>query len=158
MAVIISSLLFTKLDINGNRWVDGYLLVEYRDAGYSPGGENIDLTSRFRRVEHIEAFPASGVLDYNPRANYGDLPGNAGSGRLQLFYGGSGNININISGLPVSILSGTILSFASGVMHGGSGRLAFGGSGFINAGQVQTEILSGIAVSGIRAKIYVLGG
>lgn len=158
MGVIISSILFAKEDIQGNRYTDGYLLYEFRDTGYSPGGEIMDLTNFFTRLEHIEAFPASGALEYNPRVNQGDFPTNAGSGRVQAWYFGSGLLNLNISGIPVSILSGTILSFASGVMHGGSGRLAFGGSGFINAGAlVPTEVLSGVALSGMRTKLYVLG-
>lgn len=158
MAVIVSSILFAKQDIQGNRYTDGYLLVEFRDTGYMPGGEVIDLTANFNRIEHIEAFPASGALEYNPRVNQGDFPANAGSGRVQAWYLGSGVLNLNISGLPVSILSGTILSFASGIMHGGSGRLAFGGSGFVNAGAlVPTEVLSGVALSGMRTKLYVLG-
>ena len=152
MATIISSLLFAKEDINGNPFTDGYLLVEYRDAGYTPGGENLNLTSYFRRVEHIETFPASGALEYQPRVNYADLPGNAGSGRLQLWYSGSGVLNI--SGIAITILSGHPF-LISGFIGPVSGRIA--AQAAINAGVAPIEILSGTAVSGVRTKIYVLG-
>ena len=159
MGAIISSIVFTEKDDRGNPWTKAYLLWEFRDTGYSPGGENINLTALFRRVEHIEMFPSSGVLEYQPRPNYGDFPANAGSGRVQLWYGGSGIVTLNISGLPIQILSGTTLTLASGNTAGGpiSGRVNAVGSGAFNAGLAQVEILSGVAVSGIRAKLFILG-
>jgi hypothetical protein len=159
MGSIISSLVFTRKDDRGNPITEAYLLWEFRDANYTPGGENINLTSLFRRVEHIAMWPASGALEYNPRPNYGDFPANAGSGRVQLWYSASGIVTLNISGLPVQILSGTSLTLASGNTVGGpiSGRVGLPGSGAFNAGIAPVEILSGTAVSGIRTKLHVLG-
>ena len=158
MGTIISPRVFTTRDDAGNPEVTVVGIFEYRDAGLQPGGESIDLSPYMRRVEMIFAQPISGALLNDPRPNATDFPGNAGSGRMELYTLGSGLVNVNISGLPVSILSGTIISFASGVMHGGSARLTFGGSGFfaINTA-TPTQLLSGTAVSGTRAYIRAFG-
>lgn len=157
MGTLISPITFTKRDVAGNAFVEVLSIFEYTSAGILPVGESIDLSNYMRRVEMIQAQPISGVFLYEARPNATDFPGNAGSGRMELYYGGSSTININISGLPVSILSGTLVSFSSGLSHGGSGRLAFGGSGFMNAGLANVQVLSGTAVSGTRAYIRAFG-
>ena len=158
MGTLISPIVFTKRDIAGNAFTEVLAIYEYRDAGIQPGGEAIDLSAYMRRVEMVTAQAISGALLNDPRPNATDFPGNAGSGRMELYTLGSGLVNVNISGLPVSILSGTIISFASGVMHGGSGRLAFGGSGFFNINTApNAQLLSGTAVSGTRAYIRAFG-
>ena len=158
MGTLISPIVFTRKDDAGNPSVEVLAIFEYRDAGLQPGGESIDLSNYMRRVEMVQAQAISGALLNEPRPNATDFPGNAGSGRMELYTLGSGLVNVNISGLPVTILSGTILSFASGVMHGGSARLTFGGSGFfaINTA-TPTQLLSGTAVSGTRAYIRAFG-
>lgn len=165
MATVISSVLFTQTDDRGNRWVNGYFLAEFRDALYTPGGENLNLSSFMRRVDHIAAYPASGVLEYQPRPNYGDFPAQAGSGRMQLWYGGSGIVTLNISGALLSITSGqqmfvpvaSAVFSTSNTIQAISGRLSLAGSGAFAAGFTPVEILSGTAVSGIRMKIFALG-
>lgn len=128
MAVVISSLVFTKKDIAGNSFVEGYFLVEFRDAGYTPGGEAMDLSSFMRRAEFVQATPASGALDYEARPSYTDYPGNAGSGRVTLHY--------LRSSLGISIISGTVN---------------------IAPAQLRAELLSGVAVSGARAIVHAIG-
>ena len=157
MGTIISPIVFTKRDIAGNAFTEVLAIFEYRAAGLLPAGESIDLSPYMRRVEYIQAQAISGVLLNDPRPNATDFPGNAGSGRMELYTLGSGLVNVNISGLPVSILSGTIISFASGAMHGGSARLTFGGSGFFNFDTGNAQLLSGTAVSGTRAYIRAFG-
>jgi hypothetical protein len=162
MAVVISSRTVQMIDAVGGRLTQGFFLVEYRDANYTPGGENLVLNSYFRNIEHITAAPASGALEYTPRPNYGDFPTNGGSGRLQLWYSASGLVTLNVSGLPIQILSGNISNLSGlGGLPGGatiaSGRIGVVGSGAFNVGIAPIEILSGTAVSGIRTKLFVVG-
>ena len=157
MAIVVSGIVFTRSDNAGNPWTEGYFLIEFRDARYTPGGEAMDLSAYMRRVEFMHAQPISGALTYEPRPMATDFPGNAGSGRLTLHYVDSGIVTLHVSGLPIQILSGSIVSLASGMSNAGSGRIGLVGSGAFNAGIVTTEILSGTAVSGVRAYIHTLG-
>lgn len=101
---IISSIVFTKKDLTGNNWVETWLLWEFTQAGYTPGGENINLTPYFSRVEMAQAQSVSGAIEFTARHNAADLPGNAGSGRVQLMrvVSGAGNFIEVVSGAAVS--------------------------------------------------------
>ena len=156
MGVLISPIVLTRRDVVGNEYVDLYSIYEYRDAGIQPGGEAIDLSAYMRRVEYIQAQPISGVLLNEPRPNATDFPGNAGSGRMELYTLGSGLVTVNISGLPITILSGHPF-LVSGFIGPVSGRLNIGGSGFFNFNTPPAQILSGTAVSGARAYIHAFG-
>ena len=159
MAVVISSVLFTKKDVAGNPWTEAWAVIEFRDANYSPGGENLALANEFSRIEYILVTPLSGNNNYRPETNMGDYPTNGGSGRLQLYYMASGSVALNVSGLPIQILSGTTLTLASGNTASGpfSGRIGIAASGNLAVGLLPVEILSGTAVSGTRALIHALG-
>ena len=157
MGTLISPIVRTTRDDAGNPFVEVYSIFEYTNAGISPGGESIDLSPYMRRAENIIAQPISGVLLYQPRPNVTDFPGNAGSGRMELYYVGSGIVTLNISGLPIQILSGSIVSLASGMNNAGSGRIGLTGSGAFNAGIDFIQVLSGTAVSGTRAYIRAFG-
>lgn len=156
MAIVISSTVFTRQDMMGNPWVEGWFLVEFRDANYTLGGENLALNTYMSRIEHINAQFVSGNNNYETSPNLADYPANAGSGRLQLYYMGSGIVTLNISGLRVGIQSGALI-VTSGVGPVQSGRIEVTGSGAFNAGLLKIEILSGVAVSGTRTKLHVLG-
>ncbi len=163
---VISAIVFTKRDIAGNNWVEAWILWEHTQAGYTPSGENINLTPYFTRVEMAMARPASGALNYSPVPTGGDWPGNAGSGRMSLFYAASGVIVA--SGVGISIASGVVLMTSN---QGGGGASYLSGTALIanlhsgsitaqlniNAGLAQVEVLSGVAVSGVRSYIHVLG-
>ena len=156
MGVLISPIVFTKRDIAGNQFTEVLSIYEYRDAGLQPGGEAIDLSAYMRRVENIHAQAISGVLLNDPRPNATDFPGNAGSGRMELYTLGSGLVTVNISGLPITILSGHPF-LVSGFIGPVSGRLNIGGSGFFNFNTANAQLLSGTAVSGTRAYIRAFG-
>ena len=158
MGTLISPIVLTRRDVQGNEYVDVYSIFEYRDAGIQPTGESIDLSNFMRRVENIHAPPISGALLYDPRPNATDFPGNAGSGRMELHSLVSGIVTLNVSGLPIQILSGAISNLSGlGGLPGGitiaSGRLGLTGSGAFNAGIQMGSLLSGTAVSGARAYI-----
>ena len=165
---IISSIVFTKKDISGNQWVEAHILFEFRNA-YVPGGEAVDLTPFFQRVElpvggpNIASGQASGYL---PRVNAADIPGNPGSSRIQLFYGASGIVTLNISGIGVSVASGTLLTTSGiagvqsgfaviGTLH--SGSISATASGVLGVGVASVEVLSGQATSGFRTYQSYLG-
>jgi hypothetical protein len=152
VGVLISPIVLTRRDVQGNEFVDLYSIYEYRDAGIQPTGEAIDLSNFMRRVENIHAQPVSGVLLYEPRPNATDFPGNAGSGRMELYYLGSGVLQI--SGLAITIVSGHPF-LISGFIGPVSGRIAVQGN--VNAGLAMTPVLSGTAVSGARAYIHAFG-
>lgn len=169
MSTVVSSLIFTRKDIAGNPHVEGYFLVEFRDARYTPGGESVDLSAYMRRIEFVQTQPVSGILDYEPRPSMTDYPGNAGSGRMTLHYLRSSIVTIHMSGLGIQILSGQSLALSGALISGQgvqsntllsvlfSGLLVAITSGSIAPGQIRTEILSGTAVSGTRAVIHALG-
>ena len=115
MGVLISPIVRTTRDDAGNPMVDVYSIYEYRDTGLLPTGEAIDLSAFMRRTEYIHATPISGGQLWETRPNATDFPGNAGSGRMELYSMGSGIVTLNISGLPIQILSGSIISLASGL-------------------------------------------
>ena len=152
MGVLISPIVLTRRDVAGNEYVDLYSIYEYRDAGIQPTGEAVDLSAFMRRVENIHAQPVSGVLLYEPRPNATDFPGNAGSGRMELYYLGSGVLQI--SGLAITIISGHPF-LVSGFIGPVSGRIAVQGN--VNAGLAMAPLLSGTAVSGARAYIHAFG-
>ena len=156
MGVLISPIVLTRRDEAGNPFVDLYSIYEYRDAGIQPTGEAVDLSAYMRRVEYLHAQPVSGAFLYEPRPNATDFPGNAGSGRMELYYLGSGLVTLNISGLAVNVISGHPF-IVSGVIGAMSGRIGVTGSGAFNASIAQTQILSGTAVSGARAYIHAFG-
>ena len=156
MGTLISPIVFTRRDIAGNQYAEVLAIYEYRDAGLQPTGEAIDLSAYMRRVEMIQAQPISGAFLYDPRPNATDFPGNAGSGRMELYYGGSSTILLNISGAGVQITSGQTFA-VSGVLRLISGLLVLGGSGALAAGLASVQILSGTAVSGTRAYIRAFG-
>ena len=156
MGVLISPIVLTRRDVAGNEYADVYSIYEYRDAGIQPGGENIPLDPYMRRVENIHAQPISGILLYEPRPNATDFPGNAGSGRMELYSLGSAIVTLNISGLAITIISGHPF-LVSGFIGPVSGRIAVTGSGAFNAGIQMAQILSGTAVSGARAYIHAFG-
>mgnify|MGYP001596690385 FL=1 len=156
MGTLISPLVFTKRDIAGNAFTEVLAIFEYTSAGILPTGESIDLSNFMRRVEMIQAQAISGALLNDPRPNATDFPGNAGSGRMELYTLGSGLVNVNISGLPITILSGHPF-LVSGFIGPVSGRLNIGGSGFFNFNTANAQLLSGTAVSGTRAYIRAFG-
>lgn len=157
MGTLISPIVLTRRDIAGNAFVEVYSIFEYRDAGILPTGESIDLSSYMRRVEMIQAQPISGALLHEPRPNASDFPGNAGSGRMELYSLGSGTVTLNISGVAINILSGHPF-IVSGRIGSMSGLINVTGSGFVNAGVMQrVTVLSGTAVSGTRAYIHAFG-
>ena len=156
MGTLISPIVFTRRDDAGNPWVEVLSIFEYRDAGLQPGGESIDLSAYMRRVEVVTAQAISGALLNDPRPNATDFPGNAGSGRMELYTLGSGLVTVNISGLPITILSGHPF-LVSGFIGPVSGRLNIGGSGFFNFNTANAQLLSGTAVSGTRAYIRAFG-
>ena len=156
MGVLISPIVRTVRDIQGNEAVDVYSIYEYRDAGIQPGGETIDLSPYMRRAEYIHAQPVSGVFLYEPRPNATDFPGNPGSGRMELYYTGSGLVTVNVSGLAITILSGHPF-LISGFIGPVSGRIAVQGSGSFAVGLAPIQLLSGTAVSGVRAYVHAFG-
>ena len=160
MAIIVSSLVFVKVDQMGNPHTEAYCLIEFRDARYTLGGEAMDLSAIMRRVEVPPMVGrVSGVSqDYEVRPNVADYPGNAGSGRLELYYANSGIVTLNISGIPIQILSGSLVSLASGMSNAGSGRIGLVSSGDLGIGLGKAEILSGTtSISGIRAMLHLIG-
>jgi hypothetical protein len=156
VGVLISPIVRTVRDIQGNEAVDVYSIYEYRDAGIQPGGETIDLSPYMRRAEFIHAQPVSGVFLYEARPNATDFPGNPGSGRMELYYTGSGIVTLAISGLGIQVTSGQTFT-VSGVLPLISGRLVIGGSGTFAVGLNPIQLLSGTAVSGVRAYIHAFG-
>lgn len=155
MATIISARIHTLKDEAGNPLTLGWLLVEFRDAGYLPGGEVLDLSTRFRRVEEVLLNPASGALNYWPVVNQADFPGDPRSGRLQLHYIGSAAVTVNTSGQNITVTSGQDQPF-SGETAVWSGQLTQQATAW-RPETALAELRSGIAVSGTRAKVFVLG-
>lgn len=179
---VISAEVFELKDQAGNPRSFGWFLYEFRGT-YVPGGIAVDLSSYMRRVAGMVANPASGTLNVLPFPNETDFPADARSGRAQLFFVGSGAVtvntsgmvvNLNTSGLGLSIASGTE-PFLSGQLISGnisgqvqmlltSGRLAAQTSGQLT-GQATAwlpnsylaEVVSGIATSGTRARIFAMG-
>lgn len=164
MGVVVSSLLFTKADIAGVLWTEGWFVAEFRDTGgatsglgYQGGGELFDLTAYYRRLEHWQALPLSGVSAYRPEPNYTDVPtGFPGSARIRL-------MGMGISGVVVNILSGQI-AFQSGAILSAqvSGQVflkALSGAlqADVGTGTAPTELVSGIAISGTRILLHTLG-
>ena len=156
MAVVISPIVRTIRAEGGHPFTELYGIVEFRDANHAPTGEAFDLSAYMRRVEYIYMQPISGALYYQPRVVGGDYPGNAGSGRLTLYYAGSGIVTLNISGLGIQLTSGQTFT-VSGVLPLISGLLVRGASGAFNLGIDQVQILSGVAISGVRAYFHALG-
>lgn len=164
MGVLISPIVRTSRDIAGNPLVEVYSIFEYQSTGILPTGESIDLSNYMRRVEYVQAQPISGALLHEPRPNASDFPGNAGSGRMELHSTGSGLVTLNISGLPIQIVSGAATGVAasglfatSNVLPALSGRIGVVGSGAFNGYIQRTALLSGTAVSGARAYIHAFG-
>ena len=156
MGTLISPIVFTRRDDAGNPFVEVLSIFEYTSAGILPTGESIDLSSYMRRVETIQAQPISGATLFDPRPNATDFPGNAGSGRMELYSLGSGLVTLNISGLAITIISGHPF-LVSGFIGPVSGRIAVQGSGAFNAAIVNAGLISGTAVSGTRAYIRAFG-
>lgn len=155
MGNIISARIHTLRDEAGNPLIQGWLLLEFRDAGYAPGGEVFDLSSRFRRIEEVMVDMASGALNYLPQVNQGDYPGDPRSGRLQLWYIGSGAVTVNTSGQGIDVLSGQTQAL-SGVTGVWSGRYLTQATAW-RPEAAFSEVRSGLAISGTRAKVFVLG-
>lgn len=109
MGIVVSGIIFTRRDVQGQRYVEAWATVEFRDplSGYRPGGESFDFTvsggAGMRRIERLMVTPVSGVLNpaYQVQPQYADFPGNAGSGRLTIHALLSGAVDI-ISGISVS--------------------------------------------------------
>ena len=156
MAIVVSSRIFTMVDVAGNPASMGFYTIEFRDANYTTPGEAMDLSATMRWVEYVITQPLSGTNLFDPRVVQGDFPGNAGSGRLSLYYQASGIVTLNISGLAINVLSGSVF-ITSGFGQAMSGRIGVTGSGAFNAGLTPLELLSGTAVSGTRAALFVLG-
>ena len=125
---VISSIVFTKEDIAGNMWTEGYFLYDFASSGYPADGENMDLSNFFRRIEFVQAETVSGALDYLVRANAADFPGDGGSGRL--------------------IISEVVIASGHRIVTSGVTPLMSG---------LVSEIASGVAVSGMRAYVHALG-
>lgn len=166
---IVSTLAFTKRDIMGNHWTEGWYTVEFQDAGYLGGGEAFDFTRHFKRIEAIMVTPISGAHNNRVQPNQADFPGNASGLRLQAFNLASAVVVA--SGVGISLVSGTLLSLASNIsmtnggwttsgnafLTGGivSGRIAAQLN--LNAGVGFTEVLSNTALSGQRALLHIIG-
>lgn len=155
MGNIISARIHTLKDEAGNPLVLGWLTLEFRGTGYMPGGEVFDLSTRFRRIEEVLANPASGALDYLPLANLADFPGDPRSGRLLLHYIGSGAVTVNTSGQNITVLSGQLQPL-SGYTAVWSGQQTLQATAW-RPEAAFSEVRSGIAISGTRAKVFVLG-
>ena len=139
MAVVISATVFEKVDRQGNPHNELWAILEFADAGYSPGGENLPLAPYMRYIDYMQMTGVSGALDYESEPNMGDFPGNAGSGRVLARYGSSAGLVI-LSGLSLP---------ASGYLPAASGHLRIG--------LTKAEVLSGVALSGMRVQIHALG-
>lgn len=160
MGVVISGITFTRRDINGNRFVEMWGIVEFNDllSGYRPGGESFDFATSgggMRRIERIMALPSSGALGgISVQPNYTDYPGPAGSGRITL-------ATPLISGVGIQIASGTQLFLSGQLLSGNiSGQVRASLFSGAIAGEVTTvyrELLSGVSVSGVRANVIILG-
>jgi hypothetical protein len=104
MGSIISPTVRTTQDLAGNHLTQVWATYEYTSAGILPTGETIDLSPYMRRVEMVQATPASGALVYTPMAHGTDFPGNAGSGRMVLTRPGLSGVGgiLVASGVAVS--------------------------------------------------------
>jgi len=111
MGVIISPIVRTTLDVAGNAMVDVYGVFEYRATGILPTGESLDLSAYMRRVEQVQVNRISGAITHVPQVNATDYPGDAGSGRMELYI-------TPASGLAaVALASGTAVSGARAYIH-----------------------------------------
>ena len=131
---ILSALTFTVLDQAGNPRTESWMTLEF-SGGYFAGGQFQDLSSVFRKIEHIAVFPVSGGVTRAPIS---------GSAAIQLG-----------SGQPV-IITPVVTDYSAPV----SARFMLGGyqnlSGDMGA---VMDVLSGLAasVSGIRFGARVIG-
>lgn len=155
MAAVISSLVYTVKDLQGNNRVEGWILCEFREQ-YLPGGVAIDLRSSFRYINTWEATPASGAVYVLPVAADDSYPGaNTQSGRVVVW-------GLASNAFSVVVLSGTVIA-TSGINSGlasGLRTVVTGISGSIEAGLNTpfAELLSGVQLSGARYKLHVIGG
>lgn len=168
MAVVVSSLTFVKVSTGGTPVTEGYFLIEYRAAGYRPGGEFVDLSPYFRNIQMAITQPVSGALMHVARPNGADFPSGTTpvSARFELHYMASSIVTINMSGIGIRVASGTLLTTSgiAGVQSGFavigtlfSGLITANTSGDVAVGVVFSEIVSGVAVSGTRFYAHVIG-
>jgi hypothetical protein len=131
---ILSALTRTSVDQAGNPLTESWVTLEFSGA-YAEGGQFQDLSSLFRRIEHVETFAMSGGVTRAPIS---------GSAAVQLG-----------SGQPV-IVTPVEGDYTSPV----SARFLLGGyqnlSGDMGA---VLDVLSGLAasVSGIRFGARIIG-
>lgn len=162
---VISATVYQQKDDAGNPRVEGWFLYEFQ-ATYVPGGIAADLSSYMRRVEGMMCNPASGALNYIPFPNEVDFPADARSGRVQMFFMGSGEVTVNTSGVGISLASGW-QGFVSGQLISGnisgtvlgilvSGRITAQATAW-DPNRAFAEVISGQAVSGTRARLFVMG-
>lgn len=151
---IISADVYVLKDMAGNPRTHGWFLYEFQGT-YVDGGIAADLSTYMRRVMGIMANPASGALKYIPFPNEVDFPADARSGRVQLFFMGSGAVTVNTSGVNVTITSGQNQPL-SGVTAVWSGQMT-GQAVAWDPNRAFAEVVSGIAVSGTRARLFALG-
>ena len=167
MGTVVSAVVYTVKDNMGNPFTQGWFTVEFRDTGYTPGGEVFDYSAYIRRIEMLVANPISGSDNgMLVRPNATDFPMDAASARLVLDRMASSIVALNISGIGIRIASGTLLTTSgiAGVQSGFavigtlfSGLIVATASGDVAVGSLRAELLSGVAVSGIRAITYVMG-
>lgn len=130
---LVSALTYTVLDHVGNPRTESWMTLEFSGA-YATGGQSIDLSSVFRRIEHIQTFPMSG----------GEL--RAPVSAAATFHAASGT---QVTVTPVIADYGTPTS----------ARFLIGAPTILSGvGQLQ-DILSGLAgsISGIRFGARVIG-
>lgn len=154
---IVSSLVYTMQDIAGNKRTEGWFLCEYRDATYSTGGEIVDLGAYFRHAEVLQASPVSGAINLIPQINEADYPADGaalGSGRVQMLRPAASGLGGYIASGWQPFLSGTFLSgitsgLTLGILVSGALRIA----GPVNF----EELTNGLAASGVRYRLHVVG-
>lgn len=151
---VISATVYQLLDAAGNPRTEGWFLYEFTGT-YNPGGEAVNLSSYMRRVEGMLMNPASGALNYIPFPNETDLPADARSGRAQLFFMGSGAVTVNTSGVNVTITSGQDQTL-SGETAVWSGQMTAQVTAW-DPNRAFAEVVSGVAISGTRARIFAMG-
>lgn len=130
---LISALTYTILDSAGNPRTESWMTLEFSGA-YATGGQSLDLSSRFRRIEHIETFPMSG----------GEL--RAPVSAAATFHAASG---AQVTVTPVVADYGTPAS----------SRFLIGAPSMLSGVANFLDILSGLAgsISGIRFGARVIG-
>lgn len=130
---LVSALTYTVLDQAGNPRTESWMVLEFSGA-YATGGQAIDLSSVFRRIEHVETFPLSG-------------------GDLRAAVSAAATVHI-MSGAMVTVTP-VVADYGAPV----SARFLIGADIALSGVAAVRDILSGLAaaISGIRFGARVIG-